>query len=52
VRPGLHCAPAAHKTLGTFPSGTIRLSLGYFNTLEEIDFSLQAIEKIARAEAV
>ncbi len=52
VRPGLHCAPAAHKTLGTFPSGTIRLSPGYFNTLEEINFSLQAIEKITRAEAV
>ncbi len=49
VRTGLHCAPAAHKTIGTYPSGTIRASLGYFNTVEEIDLTLQAVEKIARA---
>ncbi len=48
VRAGLHCAPAAHKTLGTFPQGTLRLSPGYFNTREEIDFTLEAIEKIIR----
>lgn len=47
VRPGLHCAPVAHRTLGTFPRGTVRLSPGYFNTNEEIDFTLGAIEKIA-----
>lgn len=50
VRTGLHCAPAAHRTLGTFPLGTIRLSPGYFNTTEEIGFTLEAIAKIARAE--
>ena len=49
VRTGLHCAPAAHRTLGTYPSGTIRLSPGYFNTVKEIDFTLEAIEKIAGA---
>lgn len=48
VRAGLHCAPAAHKTLGTFPLGTIRLSPGYFNTVEDIDFTIQAVEKIAK----
>ncbi|MFC1991381.1 aminotransferase class V-fold PLP-dependent enzyme [Chloroflexota bacterium] len=48
VRAGLHCAPAAHKTMGTFPKGTLRLSPGYFNTTKEIDFTLQAIEKIIR----
>ncbi|MBI2849794.1 MAG: aminotransferase class V-fold PLP-dependent enzyme [Chloroflexi bacterium] len=48
VRTGLHCAPAAHKTMGTFPRGTVRLSPGYFNTSAEIDVTLQAIEKIAR----
>ena len=48
VRTGLHCAPAAHKTLGTYPLGTIRLSPGYFNTVEEIDLTLQAVDKIAR----
>jgi cysteine desulfurase family protein len=47
VRIGLHCAAAAHKTLGTFPTGTIRLSPGYLNTVEEIEGTLQALEKIA-----
>jgi cysteine desulfurase family protein len=42
-RCGLHCAPLAHKTLGTFPQGTLRLSPGYFNTLEDIDYTLEAI---------
>ncbi|GAI82304.1 unnamed protein product [marine sediment metagenome] len=49
VRTGLHCAPAAHKTFGTFPRGTVRLSPGYFNTTEEINFTLEAIAKIAGA---
>lgn len=48
VRTGLHCAPAAHKTIGTYPRGTVRLSPGYFNTAEDIEFSRQSIEKIAR----
>jgi len=52
VRTGLHCAPAAHKTMDTFPLGTIRLSPGYFNTTEEIDFTLEAIEKIAQSESL
>jgi cysteine desulfurase family protein len=50
VRTGLHCSPAAHKTLGTYPLGTVRLSPGYFNTDEEVDFTLQALQKIARAK--
>jgi cysteine desulfurase family protein len=49
VRTGLHCAPAAHKTIGTFPRGTVRLSPGYFNTTKEIDVTIKAIEKIARS---
>jgi cysteine desulfurase family protein len=48
ARTGLHCAPAAHKTLGTYPSGTIRLSPGYFNTADEIALTLEALEKVAR----
>jgi len=44
TRPGLHCAPEAHKTLGTFPKGTIRFSLSYFNTQEEIDMAILALE--------
>lgn len=46
-RPGLHCAPLAHKTIGTFPEGTVRLSPGYFNTEEEIDICVKAISRIA-----
>ena len=46
-RSGLHCAPLAHETLGTFPSGTVRLSLSYFNTKEEIDYTLMALNKIS-----
>ena len=47
VRTGLHCAPLAHRTLGTFPDGTIRLSMGYFNTLEDIEYAAHALEMIA-----
>jgi len=46
-RPGLHCAPAAHRTIGTFPRGTIRFGFGYFNREEEIDLALTAIEGMA-----
>jgi len=49
VRTGLHCAPGVHRTLGTFPLGTVRLSPGYFNTKEEIDLTVHALEKIAEA---
>lgn len=41
VRTGLHCAPLAHKFLGTYPSGTIRFSVNYFTTQEDF-FDLQA----------
>jgi cysteine desulfurase family protein len=47
ARTGLHCSPCAHKTLGTFPLGTVRLSPGYFNTSEEMETTIQAVEKIA-----
>jgi len=47
-RPGLHCAPAAHKTIGTFPQGAVRFSFGYFNTMEEIIYALDAINTIIR----
>jgi len=46
TRPGLQCAPLVHKTLGTFPHGTVRLSFGHTNTFEEIDYFIQAIKKI------
>jgi len=46
-RPGLHCAPSAHKTIGTFPEGTVRFSLGWFNTLGETDCALDAVAQLA-----
>lgn len=49
VRPGLHCAPMAHRTLGTFPRGTVRLSPGISTTEEEIDQALVALRELAGA---
>jgi len=46
-RPGLHCAPSAHRTIGSFPEGTVRFGFGMFNTEEEIKIAAEAIEKIA-----
>ena len=46
-RAGYHCAPLAHKTLGTHRDGSVRLSLGCFNTLDEIDYTVECIEKTA-----
>ena len=47
TRCGLHCSPLAHKTIGTYPNGTVRLSISYFTTKEEINYALSAINKIA-----
>ena len=51
TRVGLHCAPAAHKTLGTFPAGAIRFSFGWWNTPEEVAAALEALGKILTQEA-
>jgi cysteine desulfurase/selenocysteine lyase len=50
-RPGLHCAPAAHKSIWTFPQGTVRFSFGVFNTVEEIKSAIRAIESISHKKA-
>jgi cysteine desulfurase family protein len=47
ARVGLHCAPDAHRTIGTFPRGTVRLSPGCFTTAEEIDHAIAAVAAIA-----
>jgi cysteine desulfurase family protein len=47
-RPGLHCAPSAHRTIGTFAQGTVRVSFGYFNTEEEINYALDAVRQLSR----
>ncbi len=46
TRPGLHCAPSAHRTIGTFPGGTVRCSFGIFTTGDEVRAALRAIETI------
>ena len=46
VRVGLHCASTAHKALGTYPEGTIRLTPGVFTSYNEIDTTIEAIKKI------
>ncbi|MEL7603159.1 MAG: aminotransferase class V-fold PLP-dependent enzyme [Bacillota bacterium] len=43
TRCGLHCAPNAHKSLGTFPAGTVRFSFGWANTIEDVDRAIQAV---------
>jgi len=47
-RVGLHCAPAAHRTIGTFPRGTVRFGLGYFNTVEEVERAMEAVAGLQR----
>jgi len=49
TRCGLHCAPTAHQTLGTYPHGTVRFSLGHFNTADEVDYIAQSIGEILKS---
>ncbi len=51
LRAGLHCAPAAHQTVGTFPAGTVRASFSPFNTMSNIDALAEAMEAIAGKQA-
>jgi cysteine desulfurase/selenocysteine lyase len=51
-RVGLHCAPAAHKTMKTFPSGTIRFGMGAFSTADEVDEALHAVRRLAVEDAL
>jgi len=46
-RVGLHCAPSAHRTVGTFPAGTVRFGLSAFNTSQEIDAAVRAVAELA-----
>ncbi len=47
TRPGLHCAPLAHEFMGSFPQGSVRFSIGLYNTAEEIDIALKAVAALA-----
>jgi cysteine desulfurase family protein len=46
-RSGLHCAPLAHQTIGTYETGACRLSLGYFNREEDIELAIRAVDELA-----
>ena len=46
TRCGLHCAPRAHKSLGTFPQGTVRFSFSHHNSPEEVDTCIEGLRKI------
>jgi len=48
TRCGLHCAPLAHKTIGSFPSGTVRFSIGYFNDINDIKSAVTALNNIIK----
>ena len=48
VRSGLHCAPLAHKTIGTLDQGVVRFSFGIFNTKDEIDIAIGALKEISK----
>lgn len=49
TRAGLHCAPSAHRTFGTFPDGAVRISIGLLNTKEELQMTVEALAEIARS---
>lgn len=46
-RVGLHCSPAAHRTVGTFPDGGVRFALGAFNTSDEVHAAAEAVRQLA-----
>lgn len=48
-RVGLHCAPAAHRTIGSFPEGTVRLAPGMFNTVQDMQETIKAIGEVVRS---
>lgn len=50
VRGGLHCAPGAHRFLGTLERGAVRASVGHANTFEEVDVFLKAVREIAKGK--
>lgn len=52
INTGLHCSPLIHKQLGTYPSGTVRVSLSYFNTIEDVNYFIESIQKISHSSNI
>lgn len=52
VRVGLHCAPDAHRSIGTFPHGTVRVSPGCFTKVEDVDYLLSAVANISSTAVI
>ena len=48
TRCGLHCAPSAHKTLNTYPEGTVRFTPGYFTSMEDIEKTIEAVKAVLK----
>ena len=48
TRVGLHCAPLAHRTIGTYPTGTVRFSFGYYNTEKEVEAAVKALKEMTK----
>jgi selenocysteine lyase/cysteine desulfurase len=48
VRPGLHCAPLAHETIGTLEQGAVRFSFGPLNTKDELEYAIKALHRISK----
>jgi len=49
TRPGMHCAPLAHRSIGTYETGAVRFSFGYFNTIEEVEYAVKALKDIVES---
>lgn len=47
TRVGLHCSPVAHRTIGTYPHGTVRVSPGFFTSEEDVELFIKAVRDIA-----
>lgn len=47
-RVGLHCNPNAHKTIGTFPNGTIRFSFSYFNSMGQVKYAIKSVKELIK----
>jgi selenocysteine lyase/cysteine desulfurase len=52
TRPGLHCAPEAHRILGTEQTGAVRFSLGWSTTEEEVDRAIDAVAQVVGARKI